>query len=400
MVVCRANTRPGNLGVVRPMEVTMRATRRRYLGLAGSLASVSLAGCRLPWETTDAWRQFRANARRSGHNPRATGPDTEGTVGWTVSRDGQALSGPVVADGAVYLNGPNVSALRVEDGRTAWQTRLPFPSGIAPLVGDDAVFAVSRRAAFAFDRADGQRRWNYVFGRRVANAPGFDGDTLYVGFRSARDPYEASLTAIDPATGERLWHAPVGRDNVLLFAPAIEGDLVAVGKEKVYALDATDGTERWTFDAPGVRFGTPVLAGEEAYVGATTADRTGMVFGLDATDGTERWRVETGLGAGTIGFDGDRVYATSDEVYALDPADGTVRWRHDSEAFVHSPPSVAGGTVYLGGLFGDVVALDAADGTERWRVRTDGTFLSPPSIVGESLYVAGRNGVAYRIDGA
>ncbi len=375
----------------------MPVTRRQYLGAVGTAGAVALAGCPSDTEPADDWRQFRANPRRTGHNPVGSGPESDGDVGWSATVGQQALSGPVVAEDVVYLNSAAVSALGAGNGQQTWAKQLPFPSGIPPVVGDD-VFAVSRHSVFAFDRDAGEHQWTYTFGRRVANAPGFDGERVYVGFRSASAPYDAALDAVDPATGEREWRAPVGQDNVLLFTPAIQADLVAVGKEKLFALDATDGSERWTFDTPAARFGTPVLAGNTAYVGATTPEREGIVFGLDATEGTERWRVETGLGARSIAFDGDRVYATSDQVYALDPDDGSVQWRFDSDAFVHAPPSVAGETVYLGGLFGDIVALDASDGTERWRVETDGTFLSPPSIVGESAYVTGRNGVVYRVD--
>jgi len=397
-VVRRRGTRPVNLPAAGHSDLSMDVSRRRYLGLAGTLGAAALAGCPGEGEPADDWRQFRANPRRTGHNPVGGGPESGGTVGWSRRIAQQALSGPVVADEVVYFNGAAVSAVGAGDGSRSWRAQLPFPSGITPVVGSDAVYAVSRHSAFAIDRAGGENRWTYTFGRRVANAPGFDGERVYVGFRTASDPYEAMLVALDPETGEREWRAPIGRDNVLLFTPAVEDDLVAVGKEAVFAVDAADGTERWTFDVPDARFGTPVLAGDAVYVGATTPDREGLVFGLDAADGTERWRVETGLGARSVAFDGDHVYATSDRVYALDPVDGSVAWRFDSDSFVHSPPSVAGDTVYLGGLLGDVVALSAAEGTERWRLETDGTFLSPPSIVGESAYVAGRNGVAYRVD--
>ena len=283
----------------------MDVSRRRYLGLAGTLGAAALAGCPGEGEPADDWRQFRANPRRTGHNPVGGGPESGGTVGWSRRIAQQALSGPVVADEVVYFNGAAVSAVGAGDGSRSWRAQLPFPSGITPVVGSDAVYAVSRHSAFAIDRAGGENRWTYTFGRRVANAPGFDSERVYVGFRTASDPYEAMLVALDP---------------------------------------------------------------------------------------------ETGLGARSVAFDGDHVYATSDRVYALDPVDGSVAWRFDSDSFVHSPPSVAGDTVYLGGLLGDVVALSAAEGTERWRLETDGTFLSPPSIVGESAYVAGRNGVAYRVD--
>lgn len=373
-----------------------RLTRRQYLGLVGATAAASVAGC--TGSPSDEWPQARAVASRTGHNPAADGPSGGGQFGWTVQTGG--LSAPVVANDRTYLNGGEAVALSAADGERRWDRPMPAASGVTPVLGENRVYIPSRFTLFALDRADGSLAWSYTRGRQITNGPGYDGRQVYVGFRARTPPFRATVSALDPADGTEHWQAEMGADNVLLFTPAVRGGLVTVGKESVYAHDAATGERQWTFDLLDVHFGTPAMGRETVYVGAATAEREGLVLALDAADGTERWRVETGLGARSIAFDGDSVYATSDQVYAIDAVDGTVRWRVGSNRFTLASPSVAGDTVYVSGVGGSFVALNPTDGTERWRFATGGVLLSAPAIVGQSAYVVTRNGVAYRIDGS
>jgi len=91
----------------------------------------------------------------------------------------------------------------------------------------------------------------------------------------------------------------------------------------VYALDAGDGTELWSFETNGGVSSSPTVADGAVFVGAhDNVQEDTNVYALDASDGTELWSFETG-----------------DEVW--------------------SSPTVVDGTVFVGSDDNSVYALDA-----------------------------------------
>jgi hypothetical protein len=88
---------------------------------------------------------------------------------------------------------------------------------------------------------------------------------------------------------------------------------------------------RWYFETGGgLANSNPAVVNRTVYVGSTDQN----VYALDATEGTERWRFRTGywVGGGPAVADG-AVYACSADqnVYALDAADGTKRRRFQTD---------------------------------------------------------------------
>jgi len=125
------------------------------------------------------------------------------------------------------------------------------------------------------------------------------------------------------------------------------------------------------------------------------------VYALDAADGTEQWSYQTGddvfsspaVADGTV-----YVGSTDDNVYALDAADGTEQWSYKTGSAVDSSPAVADGTVYVGSTDDNVYALDATDGTEQWTYETGGAVRSP-AVVDDTVYAGSADNNLYAITG-
>ena len=168
-------------------------------------------------------------------------------------------------------------------------------------------------------------------------------------------------TALDAATGQERWVAPlddllpataggtrisdlVGRERPEVV---IDGDLVLVGTlRRVAALDAADGTRRWTTRSTGWRReeltplaavvvlrGQPVPTDEVDDAGRPL--RTVPVIALDRADGTVRWTTDERSGPRSRTAATELIDVAEDGITAVvrgelrghDPATGWVRWR-------------------------------------------------------------------------
>ena len=144
---------------------------------------------------------------------------------------------------------------------------------------------------------------------------------------------------------------------------------------------ALSGTQSWRAQA-GVVSGNrrvrmaalPVVSGGRAFV----YDPNGNVTAISLGGGAQGWRralrpeEEDGqVGTGGVAFDGGRVYAATGfgQLFALDAASGQTAWAIDLDTPALSPPTVAGGRVFVVTQSNTVIAYSASDGTEQWRFR-------------------------------
>ena len=120
---------------------------------------------------------------------------------------------------------------------------------------------------------------------------------------------------------------------------------------------------------------------------------------------TERWHVDSGVTAGSLALDGDRVFMvdTLGDLRAFDSADGAPIWRVDLEIgrldlvfpsrdFVSGDPSpaVTDGAVVVSTPGGAVRSFSAADGSVRWTIDLPEEIVGAPTIVDGTIYIAAR----------
>nr|WP_206325843.1 MULTISPECIES: PQQ-binding-like beta-propeller repeat protein [unclassified Streptomyces] len=282
------------------------------------------------------------------------------------------------------------------------------------------------------------RPWRFRMSNDVWGTPVVDGDLLYV--------TSFEVHALDTGTGRRQFKT---RDVAWSMAVA-QGRIHASDGPTLYALDATDGGERWRLRTDAwvyslkVDRGTVVTGtrgggaqGWEASNGAKLWEITGCqtdfetpeagpaVHGdtvyvwqdarlkaLDARTGVERWSYPIG-DAASCGHVPVRVAPAEDgcvyvsagtRVLSIDIAAGHVRWHFEAPAVFLSPPAfapgpaVTGGGVYLADHLGTVYALDATTGQDRWRIATEQRQSSEPVLVADGNVHVGSGSALYTLD--
>lgn len=216
-----------------------------------------------------------------------------GASRWRFDTEGRIRATPAVADGRVYIGSGDgrLYALDLDDGALAWAFET---EGIGLEAAD-----------FGFDRT------------QIQSSAAVAGGVVYFGSR------DASLYAVDAATGTERWHMSDGT-SWIVTSPSVRGDLVISARSsngRARAVDARSGEERWVVSTGGPVFSAPVLVDETVYVGSAS----GWVYALSAADGSERWKFRTdrAIYGGPIVADG-RLYVGSDDgtMYALEAAQG------------------------------------------------------------------------------
>ncbi|GAA3097605.1 hypothetical protein GCM10020254_48710 [Streptomyces goshikiensis] len=272
----------------------------------------------------------------------------------------------------------------------------------------------------------------------VWGTPTVAGDLLYV--------TSFEVHALDVASGRRQFKT---RDVAWSMAVA-DGRIHASDGPSLFALDATDGSERWRVSADAwvyalrAEHGTVVTAtrgggvqGWEAsnghklweLTGAQTDFETpeaapvlhdGTVYvwqdarlrALDARTGRESWSYPVGDAAScanvpvrvTPAPDGNVYVAAGTRVLSVDRASGRVRWHFEAPAVFLAAPAfapgaaVTGGGVYLADHLGTVYALDAVTGKDRWRIATEPRpSADPVLVVGGNVHL-GAGSALYTLD--
>lgn len=282
------------------------------------------------------------------------------------------------------------------------------------------------------------RPWRFRMSNEVWGTPTVAGDLLYV--------TSFEVHALDVASGRRQFKT---RDVAWSMAVS-EGRIHASDGPSLYALDATDGSERWRLStdawvyALSAERGTVVTAtrgggvqGWEAsggqrlweLSGAQTDFETpeaapvlhdGTVYvwqdarlrAVDARTGRESWSYPVGDAAScgnvpvrvTPAADGNVYVSAGTRVLSVDRASGRVRWHFEAPAvFLAAPafapgPAVTGGGVYLADHLGTVYALDAVTGKDRWRIATEPRASADPVLVANGNVHLGSGSALYTLD--
>lgn len=220
--------------------------------------------------------------------------------------------------------------------------------------------------------------------------------------------YNNFVYAIDPTNGSERWRYPKDADPALTFyaPPAVttDGQVIIGGyNHNLYALDAESGQENWVFPIPEGRFiGGPLVT--EAGIFAAATD--GKVYAITPA-GEQLWApfaTEKEIWAAPVSDkDCECLYIASMDhrVYALDARSGNLLWKTDDlGGAIVSSPAIDDGSLYVGTFGRQVVALDASDGSEKWRFDTQEWVWGTPALDENNLYVGDLSGTLYALNKA
>lgn len=399
-------------GTWRPLEPSGKFTWHAALGAAAPIGrhtmeveAVDAAGAR--WTTSSTftvtgerpvaaaagtdWNQSHGDAAHGGVSPDVVGPAMQ--LAWSHRTDGTFVTGsPVIADGVAYAGtrdedgegDARVHAVDLATGDALWEYEVDSSIHGTPAVADGIVYAGSLRGVlYALDAETGELLWD----RPVEDAPGPEHQRVYGYYSPA------------VADGTVYWAYQTR------FGPASSGLLVA--------LDPATGESRWEAPLAGSTMsdGTPAVHDGRVYIGSQTADR---VLAFDVATGARLWQSSAVLGgwqdAAPMAADGRVFIGSGNGVIARDAETGADLWTYRSTGPSQVPgnatpsvPAVHEGSLYMGFPDGRVTALTADGGQVLWSTRLPGQpyrdgVLSSPAVSGDTLFVGSNNGTVYGLD--
>jgi uncharacterized protein YjbI with pentapeptide repeats/outer membrane protein assembly factor BamB len=249
---------------------------------------------------------------------------TAGTLVFAIGPGGQELwstqgqlneftSPPTIADGVVYVSGPDATAaFNATTGAVIWTAEPDSNCGQAAVVAD-TVYLTCEGSLQALSAATGQTLWSYSTGQLDLNPPAVSGGTVYV---SLGDAGTGTLDAISTSTHQLLWRYTADAD---VDSPAIAGGTVylTTSAGQITALNAATGAQLWS-KAPGkgVNLAQPAVA-------------NGIVY-TEAYPHTE---------------------------YAISSQTGKTLWTYDNSSLVDGSAVVVNNKIYLSTSTGGVQAL-------------------------------------------
>ncbi len=336
--------------------------------------------------------------------------------------------------------GANTALLGV---RQAWTNRIgEVPAGAAPVVvGTSVIVASSDGTVAALDAATGKDLWRGTAGGALATGAGSDGKLTAVITRSnevvaleagkelwrvklAAQSFTAplvaggrvfalaadrSVTALDGATGRKLWVQQRPGEPLVLKQPgtmlAVSDTLVAGLAGRLVGLNPNNGSVRWDAPIASPRGTNEVerlvdLVGRTNRAGDIVCARAfqAAVGCVNAARGTLLWNKPANGAEGVHGDDRLVVGTETDgKVVAWRMADGERAWV--SERLLYrslTAPLMVGRTVVIGDGTGLVHLLSREDGSPLNRMSTDNSAIAAsPVLAAGTLIVVTRNGGIY-----
>ncbi|MFF8944406.1 PQQ-binding-like beta-propeller repeat protein [Streptomyces sp. NPDC014864] len=311
-----------------------------------------------------------------------------------------------VADGRVHASdGPTLFALDAREGADLW--RLQTDAWVYSLKADRGTVVTGTRGGGVqgWEAASGQKLWELTGAQSDFESPEagplvHDG-TVYVW-------QDARLRALEARTGEERWSYPIGDAAScggvpVRLTPAPDGYVYVSAGTRVLALDVASGRVRWHFEAPAVFLCPPAFAPGPAVTGGGVylADYLGTVYALDATDGRDRWRIATESRAGIdpVLVAAGHVHVGSGKgLYTLDAVTGTPKWRFQAGGEIVGSPAVAEGRIHFGSTDHLLYTLKADDGRLRWKLATGGEITGSPVVRDGVVYACSKDRCVYALD--
>ncbi|MEU9555560.1 PQQ-binding-like beta-propeller repeat protein [Streptomyces fumanus] len=311
-----------------------------------------------------------------------------------------------VADGRIHASdGPTLFALDARSGADLWRFRT-----------DAWVYAIQadRGTVVTGTRGGGVQAWEASTGRKLWEITGCQTDfespeagavlhdgTVYVW-------QDARLRALDAHSGDERWSYPIGDAAScggvpVRVAQAQDGYVYVSAGTRVLALEVASGHVRWHFEAPAVFLCPPVFVPGPAVTGGGVylADYLGTVYALDATDGRDRWRIATEARSATepVLVAGGHVHVGSGKgLYTLDAVTGTPKWRFQAGGDIVGAPAVAEGRIHFGSTDHLLYTLKADDGRLRWKLATGGEITGSPVVRDGIVYACSKDRCVYALD--
>ncbi|MFF0159981.1 PQQ-binding-like beta-propeller repeat protein [Streptomyces sp. NPDC005263] len=311
-----------------------------------------------------------------------------------------------VADGRIHASdGPTLFALDAREGGDLW--RLSTDAWVYSLKAERGTVITGTRGGGvqAWEASGGQKLWEITGCQTDFESPEA-GPTLHEG--TVYVWQDARVRALDARTGDERWSYPIGDTAScggvpVRLTPANDGYVYVSAGARVLALDVGSGHVRWHFEAPAVFLCPPTFVPGPAVTGGGIylTDYLGTVYALDATDGRDRWRIATEARSSvdSVLVAAGHVHVGSGKgLYTLDAVTGTPKWRFQAGGDIVGAPVVAEGRIHFGSTDHLLYTLKADDGRLRWKLATGGEITGSPVVEDGVVYACSKDRCVYALD--
>ncbi len=367
-----------------------------------------------------------------------------GATRWALRVSDDGPTAAVVKDGVVAFNTESCTLFVVdaETGRERWSRWLGDPLMSQPAIGDGKVFmafpAAGGHRLVAFDLRTGAELWRVPLAGDIISAPVLHGDSVFSstfngtvyrhrasdGGLAWREEYRA--TSAPWLYGNEVYVShredqpgaaaqPHGFMAQALLTWAVLAQVEAVGRLSGSRAPGDAPTQQSYRPRSAPWLNTNVQRGStyngeqhssDSQVGFSTAPATARVAEAEANvgQGSVRglWEFQ---GSRPCVVDGRLFLTQGDQLVAMDPASGREHWSRplsgvlaEHGGHLASPPSAAGGRLFLGTVTGDVVVVSQEDGRVVDSIRVGHAIRFQPAVVGGRLYLGTADGRLVMLD--
>ncbi|MFQ6041608.1 MAG: PQQ-binding-like beta-propeller repeat protein, partial [Candidatus Poribacteria bacterium] len=196
---------------------------------------------------------------------------------WKFKTGGPVVSGPVVANGIVYVGSDDgkLYALDAQKWGEKWSFKAGAPVRYSPAVWNDIVyFSSSDNKVYALDARTGEMKWRFQADSWIESPVIAADGAVYVG------AYIKKIYVLDAITGKRR--------NQLSFQVNIGNILYVCMQGVLRPLNPVNKTEEWR-SAVGYSLSAPAIANGVVYIGS----RDNKIHALDLNTQEKLWQYET-----------------------------------------------------------------------------------------------------------
>jgi outer membrane protein assembly factor BamB len=343
------------------------------------------------------WPEFRGPSG-DGHADAANLPITWSEsehIRWKTPIHDRGWSSPVIWGNQIWLT------TATEDGKKMFAVQIDRDSG--KIVRDLLVFAPA------------EPQFCHPYNSYASCTPAIEAGRVYVHFGSH------GTTAIDTATGKRLWtrdDLPCDHFRGPGSSPIIWGDLLMLtfdgaDFDYVVALNKQTGQPVWRTDR-NIQYENEDGDYHKGYVTPsiiTAAGRqqlvspsAGATIAYDPATGQELWRVRSGgmNAAARPLFGHGLIYATTAaggwQLFAVQPdgsgdvTDSHCAWKVGKSVPSRSSPLLVGDRLFMMNDAGVATCVDARTGDQIWQKRLGGNFTASPVYASGRIYFSNEDG--------
>ena len=335
------------------------------------------------------WPMFGKDQTRTNATNEIVAPPL--TLAWEHDiTSGMGYGSPIIIDSVVIVTNlrGEMYGINAKSGKRIGWVSLGDAFQGSPVIDENIAYMAAsntRESLIAFDLLEGKVVWKHEFGD-IEVTPLLYHNRLFFG------NVAGNFFSVDKAKGELVWKFKLPENTKrkgIRSTATVCDNLIIFGAEdgSVYALDATYGTERWSYNTGAPVFASPAASNGVAYCGNVD----GKLFAFNVKNGTVLWQFNAGSSVyATLSFANNLtlIGTTGGMLHALNVKDGSLAWSKELNGVINSSAVVSGNIAYVGTLKKELYAIKTDDGSVVWKETLQGRIKTSPAVAQGKVFVA------------